>query len=114
MLFRSLLDQMAHTTYDQLHIITGMVKDKDIDTVLRLLPQKASYYFTQSHLPRALSKEELALKANKLGLKGKVYNDVNIAINAALQIAQQNDLILVIGSVYLVAEVDRKLFHPKK
>ena len=111
---KALLDQMNHTTYDQLHIITGMVKDKDIDTILTLLPQKASYYFTQSHLPRALSKEELALKANKLGLKGKVYNDVNIAINAALQIAQQNDLILVIGSVYLVAEVDRKLFHPKK
>jgi len=86
------------------------VKDKDIDAVFSLLPKNGHYYFTQSHLPRALAAEELAAKANALGLKGDIYGDVNIAIEKASAKASDKDLILVIGSVYLVAEVDRALF----
>ncbi len=107
---KALLDQIANTTFKQLHIITGMVKDKDVEAVLALLPKNAKYYFTQSHLPRALSKEALAKKANHWGLLGDTYKDVNLAIKTASKKANQDDLILVIGSVYLVAEVDRTLF----
>ena len=107
---KALLDQIATTTFQQLYIVTGMVKDKDVDAVLTLLPKNANYYFTQSHLPRALASKELAEKANALGLKGDIYSDVNMALQTASAKATDKDLILVIGSVYLVAEVDRALF----
>ena len=107
---KALLDQIATTKYQQLYIVTGMVKDKDVDAVLSLLPKNANYYFTQSHLPRALAAEELAEKANAFGLKGEIYKDVNIALETAAAKANNKDLILVIGSVYLVAEVNRTLF----
>lgn len=106
----ALLEQLATTTYQQLHIVTGMVKDKDVDAVLSMLPKNANYYFTQSHIPRALAAQELVLKATAAGLIGEAYEDVNTALIQAKQNSQTNDLILVIGSVYLVAEVNRKLF----
>ncbi len=107
---KAMLDQLATTHYEQLYIVTGMVKDKDVDAVLTLLPNNANYYFTQSHLPRALAAKELAEKANAFGLKGEIYSDVNIALQKATVKANDKDLILVIGSVYLVAEVNRALF----
>ena len=107
---KAMLDQLATTQYEQLYIVTGMVKDKNIEAVLNLLPKNAHYYFTQSHLPRALAAEELAEKANAMGLKGDTYSDVNIALEKAAAKANDKDLILVIGSIYLVAEVNRALF----
>jgi dihydrofolate synthase/folylpolyglutamate synthase len=104
---KAMLDQLATMHYAHLHIITGMVKEKDVAAVLKLLPNKASYYYTQSHIPRALAATELAAQGNALGLKGICYEDVNKAILAAKEVASPKDLILVIGSVYLVAEVDR-------
>jgi dihydrofolate synthase/folylpolyglutamate synthase len=104
---QALLEQLATLQFEQLHIVTGMVKDKDIDAVLKLLPTHAKYYYTQSHIPRALSAIELAEKANRLGLKGNHFEDVNTALMQAKAVANQNDLILVIGSVFLVAEVQR-------
>ena len=103
----ALLEQLASLHYQQLHIVTGMVKDKDIQAVLQLLPKNALYYFTQSHIPRALPVHELAAEANAIGLNGHAFEDVNIALDAAIKNANQQDLILVIGSVFLVAEVDR-------
>jgi len=107
---KAILDQLATTHYDQLYIVTGMVKDKDVDAVLTLLPKNANYYFTQSHLPRALKAQELTEKATAMGLKGNTYSDVNIALETASAKANDKDLILVIGSVYLVAEVNRSMF----
>jgi dihydrofolate synthase/folylpolyglutamate synthase len=104
---KALLEQLETIAYHSLHIITGMVKDKDVDAVLTLLPKEAQYYFTQSHIPRALAANELQLKANKLGLEGLLYENVNEAIEAAKKTANNKDLILVIGSVFLVAEVNR-------
>jgi dihydrofolate synthase/folylpolyglutamate synthase len=104
---KALLEQLESLHYTQLHIVTGMVKDKDVDAVLSLLPKKATYYFTQSHIPRALPVSELASKGNAFGLSGSEFENVNIALQAANKNATANDLILVIGSVFLVAEVDR-------
>jgi len=106
---KALLDQLATLHYNELHIITGMVKDKDVEAVLKLLPKKATYYFTQSHIPRALSCAELSDKGNSLGLVGECYENVNLAIAEANKNANPQDLILVIGSVFLVAEVSRNL-----
>ena len=107
---RALLEQLASLQYPQLHIVTGMVKDKDVQSVLKLLPKNALYYFTQSHIPRALPVEELAVQAKAIGLNGTNFEDVNIALSEAIKKANHNDLILVIGSVFLVAEVDRTNF----
>ena len=104
---KALLEQLESIHYAQLHIVTGMVKDKDVNAVLNLLPKKAKYYFTQSHIPRALPVSELASKGNTFNLSGSQFENVNIALQAANENATSNDLILVIGSVFLVAEVDR-------
>ena len=104
---KALLEQLESLHYTQLHIVTGMVKDKDVNAVLNLLPKKAKYYFTQSHIPRALPVSELASKGNTFDLNGSQFENVNIALQAANKNATANDLILVIGSVFLVAEVDR-------
>jgi dihydrofolate synthase/folylpolyglutamate synthase len=106
----ALLEQLASLQYHQLHIVTGMVKDKDVQSVLQLLPKNALYYFTQSHIPRALPVNELADQAAVIGLNGHSYEDVNLALKNAIKNANHNDLILVIGSVFLVAEVDRTHF----
>jgi dihydrofolate synthase/folylpolyglutamate synthase len=107
---QALLEQLASLHYNKLHIVTGMVKDKDIQAVLSLLPKNAQYYFTQSHIPRALPVNELVAQATELGLDGLAYPDVNIALAEATKNANHNDLILVIGSIFLVAEVDRTQF----
>jgi len=104
---KALLEQLESIHCAQLHIVTGMVKDKDVNAVLNLLPKKAKYYFTQSHIPRALPVSELASKGNTFNLSGSQFENVNIALQAANKNATSNDLILVIGSVFLVAEVDR-------
>jgi dihydrofolate synthase/folylpolyglutamate synthase len=88
------------------HFVIGLVKDKDIDKVLALLPKEASYYFTHAHIPRALPAHELRDKAAMIGLTGDCFENVNEAINAAKQKANKDDLIIVCGSVFLVGEVD--------
>jgi len=103
----ALLEQLSTLQYQQLHIITGMVKDKDVDAVLGLLPKDALYYFSNAHIPRAMPAIEVAEKANKLGIQGSIYENVNEAIEAANKNAHPNDLIIVMGSIFLVAEVSR-------
>lgn len=97
--------QLEKSSYHQLHIIIGMVKDKDISSVLSLLPKNATYYFTKAHIPRALPESELQTKALAFDLKGETFADVNEAIRVALKKASPDDLILVCGSVFLVGEV---------
>ena len=102
---KQVLEQVEVTDHDELHVILGMVKDKETDTVLKLFPKTAHYYFTQAQIPRALSTDTLQNKAAALGLNGKGYPDVNKALNEAKLNADQKDMILVCGSVFLVAEV---------
>lgn len=91
--------------FEKLHIVTGMVKDKDIDKVLALLPKEAAYYFTHAHIPRALPAAELKEKAMAYSLHGNVFDDVNDAIEKAKANASPKDMILVCGSVFLAGEV---------
>jgi dihydrofolate synthase/folylpolyglutamate synthase len=101
-----LVKQLEITNHHALHIVTGMVKDKDIDKVLSLLPQNAHYYFTQAQIPRALPAKDLQQLAEKYGLKGSEFPNVNLAIREALAQSKKEDLILVCGSVFLVGEVN--------
>ncbi len=97
--------QIELTDHLHLHIIIGMVKDKEIDAVLQLLPKQATYYFTQAQIPRAMDAESLKLNAERFDLNGNVFENVNTALQNALSHAHRDDLILVCGSVFLVGEV---------
>ena len=103
---KQVLHQLKNISYKHLHIVIGMVKDKDVNKVLDLLPQQATYYFTQAQIPRALPVQELQKLANTKNLMGNNFENVNRAIDAAKNSAQKNDLILVIGSVFLIGEIE--------
>jgi dihydrofolate synthase / folylpolyglutamate synthase len=100
-----LMKQVELSDYHELHIIIGMVKDKEIEKILTLLPKIAHYYFTQAQIPRALPANQLMQRAQAEGLKGHEYADVNTALKQALSIAHKQDIILVCGSVFTVGEV---------
>lgn len=102
---KMLMEQVEVTDHDHLHIILGIVKDKEPEKILQLLPGLAKYYFTQANIPRALSAEILKEKAGKFDLQGEIYSDVNEALKKAESTASREDLILVCGSVFLVGEV---------
>ena len=108
---KAINEQLELTNYRHLHIVIGMVKDKDIDAVLKLLPTHANYYFTKAQIPRALDEISLLESAVELGLKGQSFIEVNEAIKVAMDNAKIDDLILICGSVFLVAEVNTALFH---
>jgi len=99
------MQNINSTPYDNLHIVIGMVKDKDISGVLNLLPVNARYYFCQPQLERALPAQELADEAAKHHLKGTIFSTVELAINAAKENAGPKDLIFIGGSTFVVAEV---------
>ncbi|HLK30613.1 MAG TPA: folylpolyglutamate synthase/dihydrofolate synthase family protein [Puia sp.] len=105
---KQLLKQIEITDHEELHIVVGFVKDKDIDKILSLLPKHAHYYFTKAQIPRALPEEELFNKATAFRLSGSYYSDVNTALNEAVSRALQKDLIVVCGSVFIVGEVEWK------
>lgn len=104
---KQLLQQIELTDHHHLHIITGMVKDKEIEKVLALFPKDASYYFTKAHIPRAIDENELAEKARELGLKSIPFSDVNFALYSAANKAGKKDLIVICGSVFLAGEVSQ-------
>lgn len=109
-----LLKQITHFEktgeIEKVHLVMGMVKDKDIGKVLTLLPTHYLYYFTQAQLPRALPFSEMQANAGKFGLTGNGFAEVNEALQAAINEANPKDLIVVCGSIFLVAEVSRKNF----
>jgi dihydrofolate synthase/folylpolyglutamate synthase len=100
-----IMNRIKTLSYKQLHIITGFVKDKPLDIVLSLFPQEARYYFCQAPIPRALAADQLAVKAAEYGLTGEPYKSVQKAFNAAKSNADAEDMILICGSVFVVAEV---------
>ena len=106
---QQLVQQIEVTSHHDLHLIIGMVKDKEVEKILSFLPKEATYYFTKAQIPRAMPEDELAIKASKVGLNGATYSEVNNALHAALQHAHKDDLILICGSVFLVGEVNTSI-----
>ncbi|MBT3386116.1 MAG: bifunctional folylpolyglutamate synthase/dihydrofolate synthase [Prolixibacteraceae bacterium] len=97
--------QIEQTPFKNLHFVFGLVSDKESEKILGLLPQNATYYFTKANLPRALDDKILAEKAARFGLKGNSYPVVSEAFMAAKNNSQKNDLIVVGGSTFVVAEI---------
>ena len=99
------LQQIQEEPYENLHIVLGVVNDKDLKEILPMFPKEARYYFCKPDIPRGLEAKELQQKCILFGLKGTVYSSVHEAYKAALTNAQKNDLIFIGGSTFVVAEV---------
>lgn len=99
------VQNINHTPHHHLHMVLGMVKDKDISGVLAILPKNAIYYFCQPDLERALAVVELSAQAQQFGLKGKTFKSVAEALQNAKKMAGTKDLIFVGGSTFVVAEI---------
>ena len=98
--------QIKQQTFGKLHFVLGVVKDKDVTDVLRLLPKDAKYYFCQANIPRAMDAGLLCEKAADAGLRGVVITNVNEAIEEAKKHATTDDMIFIGGSTFVVAEID--------
>ncbi len=107
---RQLEAQPCHT----MRIVFGMVSDKDVTTILAMLPKNAVYYFTQASVKRALSADDMRQKAALCGLSGHSYPTVSEAYNAALSDAEADDFVYVGGSSYVVADLLSFLFFKDK
>ena len=99
------LNQVQNEKYDNLHIVLGVLTDKDLNEILPLFPKKAKYYFCTPNIFRGLTSELLQQKANDFQLNGEVYNSVSNAYQSALKNANDNDFIYIGGSTFVVAEV---------
>jgi len=99
------MKQLRNQTFENLHVVLGVVNDKKLDVVLNLFPKEATYYFCKPDIPRGLDQEELKNKAKEFELFGEVFNSVSEAYKNALNNASDKDLIFVGGSTFVVAEV---------
>ncbi len=101
MLFKAL----GQKSFEKIHIVFGVVQDKDLNGVLPLFPTEATYYFAKANVPRGLDAKALRDLCDPLGMIGSPYTTVKNALNAARRRASTQDLILVCGSIFVVAEV---------
>ena len=102
---KEIVSQISNTPHKNLHIIIGMVQDKNIDDMLLLLPKNATYYFTKANIPRSMNENLLQKQASKIGLKGFSYESVSSAYSSAKNNSTPNDLIFIGGSTFIVAEI---------
>jgi len=103
---KEIINEIKDLKFNKLHMVWGMVKDKDPMEILLVLPKFAQYYFVAANLPRARTAEKLLQEANEAGLNGKSYNSVMAGYKAALRQAADDDLIFIGGSTFVVAEIE--------
>ena len=106
--------QLATTPHQALHIVIGMVNDKDVNTVLSMLPQDATYYFTQASVKRAMPSDQFSQEASRHGLKGQCYPTVHDAYLAAKAASSEEDLIFIGGSTFIVADLFASMEQEKR
>lgn len=99
------MKQLSEFQYDNLHIVLGVVNDKDLESILPLFPKSAAYYFCKPNIPRGLEAIILKEKSAKFNLKGNVYISVNKALENAQKNASDKDVIFIGGSTFVVAEI---------
>ncbi|MEN8247911.1 MAG: folylpolyglutamate synthase/dihydrofolate synthase family protein [Bacteroidota bacterium] len=103
---KEIIKNFTRVNFDNLHIVWGMVNDKDVNDILTLLPTDAEYYFVQANVPRAMSVERLVTEAKEVGLQGKSYESVMDGYEAAQENANPDDMIFIGGSTFVVAEIE--------
>ena len=99
------IQQLLKETHQHLHIVFGVVNDKDVKSILPLLPKKATYYFCKPDVPRGLDQNILSTLFQDNGFSGNSYASVSEAYNFALKAASVDDIIYIGGSTFVVAEV---------
>lgn len=99
------LEQVKKEQFEKLHIVLGVVNDKNLDEILPLFPKTAIYYFCKPNIPRGLDAAIVSTKAAEFHLIGAIYNSVSIAYQKAKENAAPNDLIYIGGSTFVVAEI---------
>lgn len=99
------LNQIQKHQFETLHIVLGVVNDKDLDSILPLFPKSAKYYFCKPNVPRGLEAEILKQKASHFSLFGEVFNSVSEAYGEAVNSAKDSDFIYIGGSTFVVAEI---------
>lgn len=99
------IHQLSSLPFEKLHIVLGMVNDKDIVSLLKSFPDYAQYYFCKADIPRALDADVLQAEASQFNLMGDVYDSVEKARQAAEKNAGKNDIVFIGGSTFVVAEV---------
>jgi len=99
------MNQVQKETFDKLHIVLGVVNDKDLDEILPLFPKNATYYFCKPNIFRGLDENILQQKAAEFQLSGKAYSSVSTAYQEALRESGKNDFIYIGGSTFVVAEI---------
>jgi dihydrofolate synthase/folylpolyglutamate synthase len=102
---RVVFEQIKKTPHKNLHVVFGVVKDKELDQILNLLPNEAEYYFCKPDIMRGLDENDLKLLATKKSLNGNSYKSVKKAYQAARKKANSKDLIFIGGSVFTVSEI---------
>ena len=102
---RTLWQELEQIPFEKMHIVFGTVSDKDVTPILDLLPHSAKYYLAKADIPRGKDAKELKVEFDEQGFQADAYNSVLEAFEAAKQHADSKDLILVTGSVFVVAEV---------
>ena len=99
------VEQLIAMDYDRLHIVFGVVKDKDVQSIIHLMPENSTYYFCKPNIPRGMDVKELKGYFEKYNRNGKTYASVKKAVEKAKENAGEKDLIFVGGSTFVVAEV---------
>lgn len=99
------LNQLKKEQFEKLHIVIGVVNDKNLEDILPLFPKNAIYYFCRPNIPRGLDAEILKTKATEFGLIGEIYNSVSIAYQKAKENVSPKDFIYIGGSTFVVAEI---------
>lgn len=99
------LNQLKNEKYENLHIVLGVVSDKNLDEILPMFPRKAHYYYCKPDIPRGLPVDTLKNKATKFNLIGESFSSVNQAYKKAISNTSKNDVIYIGGSTFVVAEV---------
>jgi dihydrofolate synthase/folylpolyglutamate synthase len=111
---RETMKQLNAINKKKLHIVLGMVNDKDIKHILETLPLNAEYYYCKADVPRGLNVDILEQQATAIGLKGKAYKSVTDAVENAKQKAEKEDVIYIGGGTFVVAdfykEIDNLLY----
>lgn len=102
---KEVMEQLKKECYTNLHMVFGVVNDKDLNSIFAVLPKQATYYFCKPDVPRGLDEKELKTLFLAKGFKGEAYDSVNEACNSALKSALSSDFIYVGGSTFVVAEI---------
>jgi dihydrofolate synthase / folylpolyglutamate synthase len=98
------IQQVTETAGKKLHMVIGFVNDKDVHEILKFMPSRANYYFVRLSVPRTMNEMTLATEAKKYGLKGQTFADIRDAYDAVNRNAAKEDMVIVTGSNFLVAD----------